>query len=171
MNSAAKESLRKVRREAEGYLELGMPRHALGALKRRGKLVFNDARCCYLMGETLRELGLLRQAVRPLERALDLIPDDVHAWMALGWCYKRLGRIERAIESLEHALAYEPGMGLLHYNLACYCSLARMPRRALQYLASALDIDGNFRDFVRHEPDFQALANNPLFRSLTREDW
>ncbi len=169
MTAATRESLRKTRREAEGYLELGMPDHALRSLRRRSDLIYHDARGCYLVGETLRELQMYSQAVRPLQRALELIPDDVHAWMALGWCYKRIGRIEMAIESLEHALAVEPGLGVLHYNLACYCSLARRRRQALKHLADALDIDGNFRDFLAYETDFAPLRADPGFRDFLGE--
>ena len=60
-------------------------------------------------------------------------PQHVHIWLALGWCYKRNGRIDLAIESLEEALAAEPNDALVHYNLACYWSLAKNKRQALAY--------------------------------------
>jgi Flp pilus assembly protein TadD len=153
--------------EAEGYLALGMPHHALRALQQRGHLVHSDARGCYLMGACLRELRQYREALFPLRRSLALIPDDVRVALALGWCCKRTGRLEEAIAALEHAVAIEPGEAILHYNLACYWSLARDRRRALQYLALALEIDGNYRDFVASEPDFEPLRSDPLFRTLT----
>jgi Flp pilus assembly protein TadD len=153
--------------EAEGYLELAMPDSALRTLQRRGHLVHGDARGCYLLGDTLRELGRYREAIFPLRRSLELIPDDVHVAMALGWCYKRIGLLDEAITALEHAVAVEPGDAVLHYNLACYCSLARNRRRALQHLANALDIDGNFRDMVVDEPDFDPIRRDPLFQTLT----
>jgi hypothetical protein len=34
-------------------------------------------------------------------------------------------------------------------------------------LANALDIDGNFRDFVPSEPDFDPLRHDPQFQHLT----
>jgi Flp pilus assembly protein TadD len=153
--------------EAEGYLELGLPHQALKTLQHRGHLVHGDARGCYLLGETLREMERYREAVYPLRRSLELIPDDVHVAMALGWCYKRIGRLEDAIATLEQALSIEPGEATLHYNLACYWSLAHNRRRALQHLAYALDIDGNFRNLVDDEPDFDNIRQDPLFQSLT----
>lgn len=119
------------------------------------------------MGESLREMQQYREAIFPLRRSLELIPDDIHVWLALGWCYKRVGHLDRAIESLEQALDVEPGEAILHYNLACYWSLARNHRQALRHLADALDIDGNYCDFVHDEPDFDPLRDNPLFQSLT----
>ncbi len=167
MKTFPRERLKRMRHEAEGYLELGMPSHALQSLQRRGKVVHTDARSCYLMGECLRELRQYREAIFPLRRSLELIPDDIHAWMALAWCYKRVGHVQRAIESLEHAVDVEPGQAILHYNLACYWSLAHAPHQALRCLANALDIDGNFRDFIHDEPDFDPLRNDPLFQNLT----
>ncbi len=167
MNSLLRERQRRIRREAEGYLELGMPQHSLLALRKREKLVHSDARGCYLLGESLRELHRYREAIHPLRKSVDLIPDDIHVWLALGWCYKRVGHLEQAIESLERALKVESGEAILHYNLACYWSLARNRSKALQYLANALDIDGNFRDLVHSEPDFEPLYGDPFFRSLT----
>ena len=162
-----RDRLRRTRREAEGYLELGMPRHALDALKRNEYLIQRDARGCYLLGEALRELRHYQAAIPPLHHSLELIPDDIHVWMALAWCYKRVGKVEHAIDALERALDVEPGNAILHYNLACYWSLAQHPRMALRYLANALDIDGNFRDFVHDEPDFDPLRHDPLFKSMT----
>jgi Flp pilus assembly protein TadD len=145
-----------------------MPKHALHALHRHDNAVRSDARGCYLLGESLRELCRYNEAIYPLRRSLELIPDDIHVCMALGWCYKRVGQIDLAIETLEHALSVEPGEAILHYNLACYWSLVRDRRQALRYLAEALEIDGNFRDLVHGEPDFDPLRSDPLFRSLTR---
>ncbi|HEX6961793.1 MAG TPA: tetratricopeptide repeat protein [Lacipirellula sp.] len=153
--------------EAEGYLELGMPDAALKTLQRRGHLVHGDARGCYLLGETLREMRRYREAVFPLRRCLELIPDDVHVTLALGWCYKRLGKLDEAIAALEHAVMVEPGDAILHYNLACYWSLARNTARALQHLAEAFDLNDEFRMRAVDEPDFDPIRNNPLFQSLT----
>lgn len=166
INSQTRYFLQRTCFEAEGYLELGMPAHALRSLQKRGKLVHGDARGCYLLGESLRELRRYREALFPLRRSLELIPDDIHTCMSLAWCYKRVGSVDRAIIALEHAVRIEPGEAILHYNLACYWSLSRDRRRALQHLANALDIDGNFRDLVEDEPDFDPLRSDPLFRSL-----
>ena len=162
-----RERMRRIRREAEGYLELGMPGHALQSLEQQQDFVHSDARACYLLGESLREMRRYRAAIEPLNRSLDLIADDIHTWMALAWCYKRVGQIDFAIDALEHAIDVEPGDAMLHYNLACYWSLAHNRRMALRYLANALDIDGNFRDFVHDEPDFDPLRHDPAFLQMT----
>ncbi len=159
--------LRRAIEEAEGYLELGMREHALTALERRSTLVHTNGRACYLWGETLRELARYDEALLPLERSADLVPDDIHVWLALGWCYKRTGKLSKAIEALEQAVAVDPGEAILHYNLACYWSLARNRVLALRYLSHALEMDCNFRDMVLHEPDFLPLRHDPEFLQLT----
>lgn len=167
MTTLTRHLLTRACQEAEGYLELAMPEHALRALQRRGQLVHGDARGCYLLGETLRELRRYREAIVPLRRSLDLIPDDTRVCLALGWCYKRIGCLDDAIAALEQAVHVEPGDAILHYNLACYFSLARKRRRALQHLADALEIDGNFRELTVDEHDFDPIRHDPLFQSLT----
>ncbi|MEM1304973.1 MAG: tetratricopeptide repeat protein, partial [Planctomycetota bacterium] len=151
----------------EGYLELGMPHHALAGLQRRGSLVHGSSRACYLLGETLRELHRFREAVAPLRRGAELDPTEIHAWLALGWCYKRSGQLHDAIESLEAAMAHQPEEAILHYNLGCYWSLAGDRSRALDHLAKALHIDGSYRELIDDETDFDPIRQDPGFRLLT----
>jgi tetratricopeptide (TPR) repeat protein len=153
--------------EAEGYAELGMLEHALRALQKRGSLVHGNGKACFLLGEALRALNRCEEALLPLERSADLLPDDVHVLLALGWCYKRTGQLAKAIEVLERAVRIDSGEAVLHYNLACYWSLARNRTLALRYLSQALDIDSNFRDKVGEEPDFNPLRNDADFIALT----
>lgn len=153
-------------REAEGYLELGLHRHALGSLQRRGKLVHSDGHACYLLGECLRELGRFEEAVFPLRRCVDLDPSSTEGWLALGWCYKRADQIEMAVWSLEQALRSAPDDALLHYNLACYYSLVNRRLDALRRLKRSFDLDPGFREMVATEPDFDPLRSDVGFRML-----
>ncbi len=152
--------------EAEGYLELGMIEHALASLQRRGTLIHTNGRACYMLGEALRELARYEEALPPLERSADLLPDDIHVLLALGWCYKRTGQLGKAIAALEKAVRIEPGEAVLHYNLACYWSLGRNRTLALRFLTRALEIDGNFRDLIPDESDFNPLRNDADFQQI-----
>jgi tetratricopeptide (TPR) repeat protein len=153
--------------EAEGYTELGMLEHALRALQRRGSLVHGNGRACYLLGEALRELGRYEEALLPLERSVDLLPDDIHVLLALGWCYKRTGQLAKSIDVLERAVKIDSSEAVLHYNLACYWSLARNRTMSLRHLQLALEIDANFRDMVSDEPDFDPIRHDAEFIALT----
>jgi tetratricopeptide (TPR) repeat protein len=144
-----------------------MMEHSLHALQRRGALVHGNGRACYMLGDALRELARYEEALLPLERSSDLMPDDIHVLLALGWCYKRTGQLGKAIEALEKAVRIDSSEAVLHYNLACYWSLARNRNLALKFLSQALEIDANFRDLIPDESDFNPLRQDPDFQLLT----
>jgi tetratricopeptide (TPR) repeat protein len=174
-NSAGRElsavaSLTRIRRQrilqsAEGYLELEMPDHALAAISRLTVEEMNGI-AFHLKGEALRAVGRYAEAIPSLRQAAEGAPGDVHIWLSLGWCYKRINRIDMAIESLEEALEAEPNEAIVHYNLACYWSLAGNKRNALLFLSQALELDADFRDKIASESDFDAIRSDPQFRSL-----
>lgn len=140
--------------------------HALATLDRLGDPADLEVAALYLKGEALKSLGRHTEALVEFQRAAASVPDDVHVRLSMGWCYKRTGRIDLAIEALEEALQVEPGDALLHYNLACYWSLAGSKRRALKYLADALRIDSDYRDLIDAEHDFDPIRDDPDFVSL-----
>ncbi|MBX7164880.1 MAG: tetratricopeptide repeat protein [Pirellulales bacterium] len=152
-------------RAAEGYLELNLPQYALETLDRlpRGHM---PSRALYLKGEALRSLQRFDAAIEPLLQAAELDPEDVRVWLALGWCYKRTSRLDQAIDALEHALAADSSEAVVPYNLACYWSLAGNKQRALEYLSTALALNGDFRDLVGEESDFDTLRDDPDFQAL-----
>jgi len=156
--------------QAEGYLELGMPQHTLQVLSRCGNEGTLPDHALFLRGEAYRALGQFQEALAPLKRAAESDPQNANVWLSLGWCYKRTGRIDLAIESLQEALSSEPKdsyVALLHYNLACYWSVAGNKRQALACLSRALALDPDFRDVIEREPDFDPIRTDPTFKSLT----
>jgi Flp pilus assembly protein TadD len=164
----AQEQIRraKIHNEAEGYLELGLAQQALDCLGRLGDPAAFEVESLYLWGEGLRAMDRYFEALVPLERAVKAAPEDIRVRMALGWCYKRTGRLDLAIQSLEAALANDPTEAVLHYNLACYLSLAGEKRRSLRLLADALAIDPRLGRLVDDESDFIPLRSEPEFQSL-----
>jgi len=161
------ERIKRAVRQAEGYLELGLPQHAVECLQRREELVKQSGRASYLLGESLRDMQQYQEATPELERAVEFMPSDIHSHLALAWCYKRTGRLEHAIQTLEQAVGSNPLEAILHYNLACYWSLACDRRRALRCLTRALDLDGNYLDLVPYEADFDTLRDDYEFQMLT----
>lgn len=170
-------------REAEGYLDLatafssrwGLAPAQRDVLAQRALDQLEKAKLCggaafealYLEGEALRTMERWADAVAPLEAARNEDPTNSHAALALAWCYKRTDRLELAIEALEEAVSHDATSGILHYNLACYWSLAGNARRAVQYLGEAFDLDPDYRDMVGQEPDFNPIRQHPAFVSLT----
>ncbi len=107
------------------------------------------------------------EASESLEQASDLIPSNIHVWLALGWCLKRSGRIEKAIDALEQAREVEPTEAVIHYNLACYQSLAGNRHDAIANLMRAIELKPDFRDMVGSESDFDPIRSDPEFQAIT----
>jgi len=143
-----------------------MARHALGTLARMGDPTGFDASAFYLWGEALRMMDRCEEALVPLEQAAEAEPENIQVRLALGWCYKRTGQLGLAIESLETALAAKPAEALLHYNLACYWSLAGDKQRCLRYLSRSLALDPAYRRLIEEESDFDPIRSDPEFQAL-----
>jgi tetratricopeptide (TPR) repeat protein len=168
-------------RRASGYVELGellisgeeaapaaavkVLGRALGELTALPESVRQLPLASLLEGEALRALGQWEQAIPPLTRATAGGRRDgrVEAWMGLGWCWKRLGQLDTAIASIRQGLAAFPDQPILHYNLACYHSLAGEVQAAIDHLTKAIEIDGRFRDLTGAERDFDAIRTDPRF--------
>jgi tetratricopeptide (TPR) repeat protein len=166
MSSKSSDQIRKQLDEAEGYLLLDLPRRALQILDSRSTWSEMQFEANVLKGEALQSLKHYREALRPLEVAAALRPSDTRVALALGWCYKRTNRLAQAIDSLDRALRDHPDQPLLHYNLACYWSLAGNGSKALDELARALDLEPELRSLIADESDFDRLRGMPEFERL-----
>jgi tetratricopeptide (TPR) repeat protein len=166
MSRINRDQIRKKLDEAEGYLMLDLPSRALEILERRQDWSSMQFEAHLLKGEALRSLNRCRDALRPLEVAAALRPGDSRVALALGWCYKRTNRLAQAIDSLERAVRENPDEALLHYNLACYWSLAANGPKALDELSTALELDPDLRTLMTDESDFEGLRGNPEFERL-----
>ena len=149
--------------EAEGYLMLDLPTQALAILESRDEWATMQFEASLLTGMALRALDRYRDALEPLEVAAALRPGDLDVAMALGWCYKRTQRLAQAIDALERAKVENFDEPLLHYNLACYWSLAGDPAKALQELSEALDLDPEIRHKISDETDFDPIRGEVEF--------
>ncbi|HEY6563882.1 MAG TPA: tetratricopeptide repeat protein [Pirellulaceae bacterium] len=169
-------------RIAEGYLELllGFPdkwhlrpenrdrlaRRALQSLHGLTTTERTRGHVEYLRGQALRVMELYQDAILPLQRAANADPENLQIHLALGWCFKRVGRLDLAIQALEEAMEFAPEDGIVHYNLACYSSLAGNKPQALQFLSQAFELDSKYRDLVSDEPDFDPLRGDADFQNL-----
>ena len=158
--------LRQYERQAEGYLEIGMPQQALDALERLTRAQSLGSHGLYLRGKALADLGRYADALTPLGEVARVDPENIHVRLIQGWCHKRIGRIDLAVRDLETALRSSPDDALLHYNLACYQSLAHNKRRALRHLSRALVLDASFRTLIDGESDFDPLRSDADFQAL-----
>jgi predicted Zn-dependent protease len=91
---------RTVRRltAAQGFLELGMPEHALEELEAITEGGPFQPVVELLTGQSLKEQKRYEDAIEPLQRAAVSIPapHNRDAWMSLGECFRHGGREELA---------------------------------------------------------------------------
>jgi tetratricopeptide (TPR) repeat protein len=168
MSRIIRDRIKRQLDEAEGFLMLELPQRTLEILEHRSDWATMQFEASFLKGEALRALERYREALKPLEVAAALKPAEVGVAIALGWCYKRTHRLAQAIDALERASRHNPNPpGLLHYNLACYWSLAGNETKAIDELAVALDLDPDLRNLIADESDFDQLRGNPKFDRLT----
>lgn len=156
----------KLLAEAEGYLGLEMPEHALASL-----LAIEDPEnarfeVCFLRGEALRSMGRHARALESFQRAYAEQPGHVSLLLAMAWCYKRTDQLPRAITAMEQAYHVSPKEAVILYNLACYWTLAGNKAQALSWLGRALRMDKSLRKLIPHEHDFDALRHDPDFRLI-----
>lgn len=166
MNPTARALTARLLTEAEGFLMLDLPRRSLQILEGRSEWSPLWFEAHFLKGEALRCLDRHLEALAPLESAARMQPRDARVALALGWCYKRTDRLDRAIGALERALHARADEALLHYNLACYLSLAGNVPRALKELSTALAREGRLRGLLVDEADFDRLRGTPEFDRL-----
>jgi tetratricopeptide (TPR) repeat protein len=166
MTRISDDRIRRQLDEAEGYLLLDLPSRALQILDSRTDWSNMQFEASLLKGEALLAVKQYRDALKSLEVAASFRPGDPRVALALGWCYKRTNRLAQAIDALARALREHPDLALLHYNLACYWSLAGNTRNALRELSTALELDSELRSLIAQEADFERLRGNPEFEHL-----
>lgn len=169
MSSSTPTRIRRQLEEAEGYLMLEMPSYALGILESRTEWPSMPFEANFLKGEALRCLDRYREALQALDIAAALRPDDIAVALAQGWCYKRTNRLAQAVDALERAARHEPENALIHYNLACYWSLAANASKAVEELTVALHLKPELRRLISDESDFNTLRGNSTFERLMRD--
>ena len=59
-----------------------------------------------------------------------------------------------------------PKEPILHYNLACYWSLAGNVSNAVEHLQAALRLNGDIVNMVAAESDFDPIRTDPVFQAL-----
>jgi len=174
---------RMILRQASGYIELGelllapdqptpaasqkLLLHALRLLDELPEPTRSREDAKLLEGEALRALGRFQEAIEPFTLVSVENPRRLEAWLGLGWCLKRLGRLDEAMATLERGLAASPREPILHYNLACYQSLAGNVQKAIEHLGQAISLDSRFRDLTEVERDFDPIRTDPRFVAAT----
>jgi tetratricopeptide (TPR) repeat protein len=77
--------------------------------------------------------------------------------------YAEAGDPGKAYEVASAGLAEDPDHPSLHYNLACYASLAGDTERAIEHLARAFEGDPRTREWAATDSDLDAIRSDPRY--------
>jgi tetratricopeptide (TPR) repeat protein len=103
------------------------------------------------------------------ERAVAIDPNYVTARNNLGSAYMQLALDERAIEELQRALQVDSSYSLAYYNLACVHARAGRGAAAAQYLAQAVALEPEARQWAQTDADFARVRSVPEVRKLLEQ--
>jgi adenylate cyclase len=133
-----------------------------------------QSRC--LRAQILRGTGRIeearkvaRDAVRVIERHIEWHPDDARALHLGAGSLIVLGEDERAKQWLRRALEMEPDDSVLLYNVACNFATLDETDAALNYLERAIENGMVNANWMRNDPDLQALHSQPRYEALLKE--
>ena len=100
------------------------------------------------------------------EKVLHRDPTQIDALRQLGHLYTRSGRVRDGLRA-DLALAILcPTDSVAHYNLACSYALVDDIERGLSSLAEAIELGYGDVEYLRNDPDLEALRKDPSFAGL-----
>jgi serine/threonine protein kinase/Flp pilus assembly protein TadD len=146
---------------------------AVGYYERAASLREDDFQATGLAQTIYRSLGrgedMKRASKRCLEaakRAIAVNPGDSRALQMGALALQNLGEGTTSREWADRAIEADPNEISTHYNVACLFSLAGDYERALDLLNRAIDLGWSRPEWLRQDPDFAALRENPRFQRL-----
>ena len=81
--------------------------------------------------------------------------------------FYREKKYKEAADSLRGALQQHPEYAGLHYNLACFDSMAGAePRAVAASVRRSIELNPDFRDFAREDTDFDPVRDEPAIKEL-----
>ena len=96
-------------------------------------------------------------AVREFRKVVDEYPFDFEGNYHLGFSFLLLKNYAKAIHHFEIAARINPEDELTHYNLACACSLAGQPEKALEALEKSVEAGFNDPDHMENDEDLDPI--------------
>jgi len=144
---------------ARGYCELGLPALAweeIAPLRRPlGHL-------SSLMETELMILLMEKRWIEGLALALRLQrqhPDQPAGWLQASFCLHELGRTREALERLVSGPRVLRSVALFHYNRGCYLARLGNLHDAMASLRRAFEMDADYLQSAREDPDLAALRD------------
>jgi len=142
----------------------GRYEEALAAFQQAVSLDPNREVFHYHMGLVYAALKRYDEAIRAFQKVVELNPDYNLAHCTLAGYYRRLGQEN---EAQKHITIASPTMkDETEYNRACFAAICGNNDQALALLREALEKKQTTPDWVRRDPDFEFIRDDPRFEAL-----
>jgi serine/threonine protein kinase/Tfp pilus assembly protein PilF len=144
-------------------------------LERAAALRPEDFQAPYFLAAAHNSMGMIaerdvavRRAIRLMQARLELNPDDARACNLLAGAFSIVGETAAALDYAARSLEIDPEDPMLLYNVACtYSNLGKLDD-ALSCLERAVDKGFGHKEWIEHDPDLNAIRDNPRFKAITQ---
>jgi len=119
------------------------------------------------LGDSRREMESARRGIERARAFLELNPDDNRAYNIGAFALLRLGERAEAKEWMQASVARAPTDSIVHYNAACFYSLAGEVEKSLDCLENCYLKVGNLnREWLLHDSDLDNVRDHPRFADI-----
>ncbi len=114
-----------------------------------------------------RELETARKGIERVKAVLELNPDDNRALNMGAFAFLRLGEMQEAEEWMQASMDKAPMDSIVHYNAACFHSLAGNQEKSIDCLENCMFKVGNLnREWLIHDSDLDNVRDHPRFAEI-----
>jgi TolB-like protein/Flp pilus assembly protein TadD len=119
------------------------------------------------LGDSKREREAARRGIERARIVLELNPGDNRAYNIGAFALLRLGEKEEGERWMKESVARAPMDSIVHYNAACFFSLAGEVEKSLDCLENCHLKVGNLnREWLLHDSDLDNVREHPRFAKI-----
>ena len=145
---------------AQGYLELEMPKEAIGELDALGPEHCENDSVLRMRLFILMKTQEWEEALAVCKRLRDLFPEAAAGYIHGAFCLHENGRTAEARDLLLNGPPSLEDEATYHYNLGCYSAVLGELDEAREYVRTSFAMDGKFREIAKLDPDLKEIRGD-----------